>query len=519
MGVVVVAAAVVLGLTATGVDGSLAASFQAQICKAMGGSNCDIVSISAPGSNPLDRDKAYRPALCNTRTEQTDSGQEVKVAVVKLGSKFTMKREDFTDTSEKLPDGSKGTGKRIMITVQDSGEAGLETGIKGKLGSNKAKVLELGAGVEVKDGDTWVFTNEKEAQEFQDKVKSLQDSPPKEIGKGFLRVFGVDLDKDERNEFSKKYKDNHITTEETKVKGKAELGLEGEVKQNAYGISGAVDVSGMKRTQINNWLNPPVISTTRDFEISGKGKAGWGANALPGTKLKGEAGAGINGAITVTRYSEGPNKGKLARIDVVQTITKEGSLTKNIEASKEEKQGKHRKGNKHRKDKAPKGTVKGGLKDGLKEVETTTTTLAFPPESEITPEQREQRDMVEKAIGEGNNDIVGASEGKPNVDGKTLTGMMTDPPPATSPDKPGTPFSQSKNPYARLLHDSAIATRTVHSVDVGNKEGGFELKAGLSLGYTTKLDSETADLETAEFLGAPSGPDGTRSFTPIDACS
>ena len=520
VGVVVVAAAVVAGMIATGMDGHISGVFSAQICKAFGGSNCDIVSVSGKGPNVQDRDEAYRPALCNTRTEQTDSGQEVKVAVVKLGSKFTMKREEFTDTSKELPDGSKPTGKRIMITVQGSGEAGLETGIKGKIGSAKGKVLDLGAGVEVKDGDTWVFSNEKEATEFQERVKGLQDSAPKEAGKGFLRVFGVDLDKDERNNFNKAYKNNHITTEETKVKGKAELGLEGEVKQSAYGISGAVDASGMKRTQINNWVHPPVISTTRDFEVSGKGKAGWGANALPGTKLKGEAGAGFNGAITVTRYSDGPNKGKLARIDVVSTFTKEGSLAKNIEASKEAPggTGKHRKG-KHRKDANPKGTIKGGVKDGIKEVETTTTTLAFPEESKITPEQREQRDMVEKAIGEGNNDIAGDSEGKPNVDGRTLTGMMTDTPPATSPDKPGTPLSASANPYARLLHDNAISTKTVHSVDVDNKEGGFELKAGLSLGYTTKMDSETSTLEKAEFLGAPAGKDGSRSFMPIDACS
>ncbi|WP_418958338.1 hypothetical protein [Streptomyces tritici] len=519
MGVVVVAAAVVTGLLATNVGGDLAATFQAQICRAMGGSNCDIVSISAKGPNSLDRDKAYRPALCNTKNEQSDSGQELKVAVVKLGSKFTMKREEFTDTSEKLPDGSPGTGKRIMITVQGSGEAGLETGLKGKLGSNKAKVLELGAGVEVKDGDTWVFSDPKEADEFQKRVKDLQDSAPKELGKGFLRVFGVDLDKDERKNFSKDYKDNHITTEETKVKGKAELGLEGERKNAAYGISGAVDASGMKRTQVNNWLNPPVVSTTRDFEVSAKGKAGWGSKPLGG-KLKGEAGGTFNGSITVTRYTDGPNKGKLARIDVVKTVTKEGSLATTIDQSKEAKPGtgKHRKG-KHRKDADPKGTVKGGNKDGLKEVETTTTTLAFPPETEITPEQREQREMVEKAIGEGNNDIVGDSEGKPNVDGQTLTGMMTDTPPATSPDKPGTPLSASKNPYARLLHDSAISTKTTHLVDVDSTEGGFELKAGLSLGYTTKQESETAKLQKAEFMGAPAGAQGTRSFMPIEACS
>ncbi|WP_406862300.1 hypothetical protein ABZO31_18310 [Streptomyces sp. HUAS MG47] len=513
------AAAVLTGMLATDMGGHISAVFRAQVCKLTGGTNCDIVSISAQDPNAQDRDKSYRPVLCNTKNEQTDSGQEVKVAVVKLGSKFTMKREEFTDTSEKLPDGSKGTGKRIMITVQGSGEAGLETGLKAKLGENKAKVLDLGAGVEVKDGDTWVFSDPKKADEFQKRVKDLQDSAPKELGKGFLRVFGVDVDEDERKNFSKDYKDNHITTQETKVKGKAELGLEGETKTSAYGISGAVDASGMKRTQINNWLRPPVISTTRDFEVSAKGKNSWGAKDGP-AKSKREAGAGFNGAITVTRYSEGPNKGKLARIDVVSTVTKEGSAATNVDASKEAKPGtgKHRKG-KHRKDANPKGTGKAGNKNGLKSVETTTTTLAFPPETEITPEQREQREMVEKAIGEGNNNIVGDSEGKPNVDGQTLTGMMTDTPPATSPDKAGTPLSESKNPYARLLHDSAISTKTVHTVDANSQEGGFELKAGLSLGYTTKHESETATLEKAEFLGAPSAKDGTRSFMPIEACS
>ncbi|MFF3453344.1 hypothetical protein ACFYXH_03255 [Streptomyces sp. NPDC002730] len=510
-------AALIGGVAAAGVGGDIAGRISAQICRLTGGSNCDIRTM-AQGDEAEDRDKSYRPVLCNTKNEQSDSGQEVKVAVVKLGSKFTMKREEFTDTSDKLPDGSKGTGKRIMVTVQEGGEAGLETGGKAKFGNNKAKVLELGAGVEVKDGDTWVFSDPKKADEFQKKVKDLQDSPPKEVGKGLLRVVGIDLDKDERKNFSKEYKDNHISTEETKVKGKVELGLEGETKNSAYGISGAVDASGMKRTVINNWLRPPVISTTRDFEVSAKGKTSWGAKEVP-AKFKGEAGAGFNGAITVTRYSEGPNKGKLARIDVVKTVTKEGSAATNVEGEKEGK-GKGKRGSgkgKHRK--GAKGTAKGGNKNGLKDVETTTTTLAFPPETEIEPWQREQRDMVEKAIGEGNNNIVGSSEGKPNVDGRTLTGMMTDTPPAESPDKPGTPLTASKDPYARLLHDAAISTKTTHTVDANSKEGGFELKAGLSLGYTTKHDTESAELEKAEYLGAPTGKNGARSFKPIEACS
>ncbi|MFD0021466.1 hypothetical protein [Streptomyces sp. NPDC058382] len=516
-GVVVVVVAVVGGMAATGIGGGLTQRIAAQICSLTGGSNCDITTVGAKGPKSEDRDKAYRPVLCNTKNEQSDTGQEAKVAFVKLGSKFTMKREEFTDESETLPDGKKGTGKRVVITVQEGGSAGLETGVKAKIGGKKVNVLDLGAGVEVKDGDSWVFSDPKKASEFQEKVKDLQDSPPKEAGKGFLRIFGVDLDKDERKNFSEEYKDNHITTEETKVKANAELGLEGDTGNNAYGITGAVDASGTKRTATNNWLHPPVISTTRDFEVSAKASKSWGKKDGP-AKSKNEAGIGFNGAITVTRYSSGPNKGKLARIDVVKTVTKEGSDSTSAEADKEAKggSGKHRKG-KHRK--GAKGTVKGGNKDALKNVETTTTTLAFPPETEITDEQRANREMAEEAIGRGNNDIVGSSEGKPNVDGQTLTGMMTQEIPRHSPDKPGTPLSKSKDPYARLLHDNAIGSRTTHQLKANSKESGFEIKAGVSLGYTAKSDTETGKIQKAEFLGAPQGTNGARSFKPIEACS
>ncbi|MCX4769591.1 hypothetical protein OG322_09255 [Streptomyces sp. NBC_01260] len=516
-GVVVVVVAVVGGMAATGIGGDLTQRITAQICSLTGGSNCDLTTTDAKGPKSEDKDKAYRPVLCNTKNEQTDSGQEAKIAFVKLGSKFTMKREEFTDESETLPNGDKGTGKRIVITVQEGGEAGLTTGLKAKIAGKKAKVLDLGAGVEVKDGDSWVFSDPEKAAEFQKKVKDLQDSPPKEAGKGFLRVFGVDLDEDERKNFNKEYKDNHITTDETKVKGNAELGLEGESGNNVYGISGAVDASGVKRVARNNWLHPPVISTTRDFEVSAKGKRNWGKNDGP-AKRKGEAGIGFNGAITVTRYADGPDKGKLARIDVVKTVTKEGSNATSAEADKQGKgkskraagKGKHRKG--------AKGTVKGGNKDAYKDVETTTTTLAFPPESQMTDEQRRNREMTEEAIGRGNNDIVGKSEGKPNTDGRSLTNMMTESIPENSPDEAGTPPEKSIDPYARLLHDNAISSRTTHQLKANSKESGFELKAGVSLGYTAKSDTETGRIKKAEFLGAP-GENGTRSFKPIAACS
>lgn len=499
VGMTVVVVAVMVAVATTDVGGTIAGSIRTKICQAIGGSNCGQLS-SADAEGASDPDYDFRPKLCSKSSVATEEGAEAKAFSFKVGGKYSMKREVFMDDTGYHLKGEKSDGKRYQFTVENGATAGVEAGGKVKIGGKKMDLVDLGAGVEVKNGDTFVFTNKKDADDFQEKVKSLHNSPPAAAAKGFLKfIGGPDLDKDERDAVAKEIKDHRITHEEKSLEGHAGLGLEAEGENSSYGLGGDVKMGGTAQMTHNNFVDPPVVSEARGFELGAKGKANWGRNH--GNGQKGEAGISVTGTVTQTRYTKGPDRGKLARIDVTEVITKSGKGGNTFEKGVEGSNGKRKAGRgKHRKPGSVTGS--GGGQNGMAEVQTKTTTLAFPTHDKITPQQEQARKQV----------MASLNGEKKDPQGRSLLSVMFDGIPGKSPDK-------AKDPYGKLLYDQGIASKTVHEGKSDEHESGFEAKVGVSFGYSASNSRDEQKVKSAEFMGAPEGRNGDRRYKPLSKCT
>src|SRR6266545_3257722 len=127
-----------------------------ELCRIFGG-NCQ--------TQPVQSDEDFKPPICERTSEQQKFGAVIKVAVVKIGDEYAFLRQEMADGSVRL------------TVIPTTGELGLEVGVGGKL--NLGKNLKLGADVTVAGsikagiGDTYVFKNAQEADDFEGRVKEI----------------------------------------------------------------------------------------------------------------------------------------------------------------------------------------------------------------------------------------------------------------------------------------------------------------------------------------------------------
>ncbi|MFI6642014.1 hypothetical protein [Streptomyces sp. NPDC050504] len=497
LGSIVVVVAIVLGLSAAGIGGQVADAIQAAICRATGGGNCDVKSIAAPGDKPLDN-KKYEPKVCNTSSVEDVAGAEATIGFFSIGNEYGFQEQEF-----KTPEGDT----KVYLTFTDAASVkakkDVKAGVKvGKLGGDK---VELGGGIKVTNGDTWVFNNKQEAKELREKVERLQALETQithggnaNMGYGLMGIFGkgpyAEMDRLTK-EINSKLDGGHITFGKigAEVTGDAALKkAQKDEKGLGLQLGGKFKLAPEATVTNNNATKPPTKGYTYQFTLEYAGTANLSLGPLSDKVEKGQI---RTGTMTVMRYPDG----SLARVDMTQSIetrkTENGKITGDKDSKTDvDKDGKPKKN---------KGSAQTTDKD--RETHVTTNTIAFPPPGDKkldAPGEAEKvkrnRETVENWLDGSGNNVA------------PFVYLFGDKAPKNKAD--------AQSDFEKLMYEEGVSSYQRFSGTTEAEEYGFEVNLGLTLGAKVSFEHTNMKLEQADFLGAPK-PDGKREYMPYSYCA
>ncbi|HET9379256.1 MAG TPA: hypothetical protein VFP69_00285 [Streptomyces sp.] len=491
LGMVVVGAAVVLGLSATGLGGLIHDEIAAQICRVTGG-GC--ATDTGGGGTPL-TDADFEPSLCQVSSVTDKAGARAKILFWEIGREYGFQEQHVRANTDVNGDGAVDDGDEMVhLTFTDAASVAAKKDFKPgmKVGRFGADKVELGLGIEVTNGDTWIFKSPEEAERFRDDVEKLQmyevrrtmpGGAEASMGDSILYLFGKGPLKDE---------------EETRERVEDALGDDRKITYGKVGLeasaSAGLSISAGGEEELSAALGgsfryaPEVTwadnadSDTRSYTYASSVEYGVRAGYQAGP-LGGEATATARrtGTITVT-YDK--DTGKLVRVDMTQTVEGGGGRAGAKLGGDNGKTGGDGRGG--------SAGVKGA--DGSAGVEVVSHSVSFP----AGPEGDADRAVAERWLDSGNARVT------------TPFQYMFDDHAPTS--RPG-----ADDPFGRLLFDKGQSSRMTYTGEVNAAEYGFELNLGLSLGLSVSTEQKAETLTDAEFLGAPDG--NGRSYLPYSYCA
>ncbi|MFJ7155508.1 hypothetical protein ACIQUQ_11270 [Streptomyces sp. NPDC101118] len=492
LGSVLLVGALVLGIGAAGIGGSLTTRLLCAVGALGGGTGGCAGGGNQAGGPPL-TDADFEPPLCQLSSVTDKAGSKAKVLFFEWGQEYGFQQQVFQAKEDVNGDGViDGKDQYVFVTFTDAASAALKKDFKPgmKVGRFGADKVELGAGIKVTNGDTWVFRSPEEAARFRDDLEKLKmyetmrKSPggaDASLGNGILAIFGKGpLAEEERirKRVEEKLGDRHI--------GYGKVGL--ELSAGAGLKLSAADEKKLSATLGGNFKFSPEATWT-DNDFKGTKSYTYTAALEYGTKvgyeaggLSGEAGATTvrTGALTVT-YDK--KTGELIRIDMTQTIEEGGT-----------KDGVKGGGDNGKKDDDKRGGsagVKGT--NNTTGIQVITNSISFEP----GPKGAADRALAQAWLdGRGDN-------------AAPFLYLFGDRAPTTRPG-PDDPFGQ-------LLFDKGRSSRTRYTGTTDAAEYGFELNLGLSLGFSVNTEKKEEVLNEAEFLGAPRN--GTRGYVPYSYCA
>ncbi|WP_069814480.1 hypothetical protein [Streptomyces sp. TP-A0874] len=471
-----------------------------KICQALGGSCGSGGDKEASG----DPNAKYQPTSCQTHSVASTKGGKANVSFMGWGAEGGVEYGFETSTNWVNRD-TNGDGKidekdqETRITFTDAASVKGSFGAKAGVGNVGEAKVEIGAGIKVSAGDTWVFDSPEEAKEFQDSLERYQNlhrlnSSPAGLVTTPLGWAGVGPKAEEdkiKKELQSQLGKKHISTGQVSVDVGVEGGMQfgpGKGKKNNDGDSGG-DGDGDDEDSLlpsagagaKVSMGGDVIWATDDttgtksYTFQARGEAGVNANvdAVVG-EAHGEAKIGRTGAITMTVDQK---TGELKSITMTQTIDK----TLKGGASAKSPVGKG-------------GEGKVGVDKGGSSIEVISTTVPFGPDADKKMTNQLTQDMLSG----GAEDMFGYL-------------FANAPIPETDPG--------DSDPWGHMLYESGVVSKTTYDNVEDASETGLDINLGIvGIGgaYTTSSTEKT--VKEAEFLGAPDS-DGNRSFVPFSECA
>ncbi|MFE4419829.1 hypothetical protein [Streptomyces sp. NPDC056817] len=493
LGMVVIVVAVVLGIGATGIGQAVYDGIAAEICKVTGGSDCG--GGSSQGDDRALTDADFEPALCQVSTVSDKAGSKAKILFWEIGKEYGFQEQHIKAHTDVNHDGKvDDQDELVYLTFTDAASVGAKKDFKpglkmGKVGTDK---VELGAGVKVTNGDTWVFESPEEARRFRDDVEKLQmyqmrrQSPggaDASLGDSILYLFGTGPLKDEEdteNRVKKALGDNRkITYGKVGLEASAAAGLKisaGDDKKLSAALGGNFKYSPEITWTDNAYKN------TKSYTYSSSIEYGTKASYEAGP-IKGDASASTTrtGTITVT-YDK--STGKLVGVNMTRTVEQGGQKDGARIGGGNGKSGKDERS----------GAVSGKGTDSSTGIEVVTTSLSFDP----GPAGDRDRAVAEQWLSSTNEQLV-----------TPFQYMFDDHAPTRRPG--------ADDPFGQLVFDRGTSSRMTYTGQVNAAEYGFELNLGLSLGLSVSTEQKAETLTDAQFLGAPNGD--RRSYVPYSYCA
>ncbi|PZH03703.1 hypothetical protein C1I97_20080 [Streptomyces sp. NTH33] len=493
LGMVVVTVAVVLGISATGIGRNIHEKISAEICKVTGGGDCGTGTGQADHRPLTDAD--FEPPLCQISAVTDKAGSTAKIAFWEIGKEYGFQEQHLKAHTDVNHDGKVDDQDELVhLTFTDAASVGakkdFKPGVKmGKLGTDK---VELGAGIKVTNGDTWVFESPEEARRFRDDIEKLEmyrmrrQSPggaEASLGDSILHLFGTGPLKDEEDT-GKRVREHlgdnrRITYGTVSLEASAAAGLKisaGDEKKLSAALGGTFSYTPQVTWTDNAYAN------TKSYTYSSSLQYGTDAS-YEASPLSGNASASTSrtGTLTVT-YDKAT--GKLVGIDMTRTVEQGGQRDGAGLGGDNGKSGKDKRG---------AGVSANGTDSGTG-IQVVTSSLSFDPGPA------------------GDHDRAVAEQWLTGTDEQLATPfryMFDDHAPTRRPG--------ADDPFGRLMFDKGTSSRMTYTGQVDAAEFGFELNLGLSLGLSVGTEKKAETLTNAQFLGAPNGD--SRSYVPYSYCA
>ncbi|MFD7442913.1 hypothetical protein [Streptomyces sp. NPDC059909] len=483
LGVIVVVVALILAVSAAGIGGSIGDRIRCTITSltGSGGGNC---AKGPDGTAKPKTDADYEPKLCQVSSVSDTAGGKVKIGWFEWGEEYGFQQKVAQANTDVNEDGKvDGNDKLVHLTFTDAASAGVNGSTPGiKLGKLGKADVDLGAGIKVTNGDTWVFKSEEDAKKMRDDIEEMKmwETSMTHSGAYGGNWYAANKWGEKKEAIEKQIGDKKISysTIGAYVQADGGLGLKaGDDTKLGAKLGGKAKFSPDVTITKDDVNGNESYTYTAKLEIEGKvsGEAG---------PLGGTAGAkdSYTGAITVTRDQK---TGKLVRIDMTKTF--EGTQTSD----------KTEVGHDNGKKKDEKRGGKGSVNDssGPTGIEVQTNSIVFGKEDDQASEDK--RAIAEKWLdGSGNNTAP-------------FEYMFGD---ESLQKKP-----EGNDPFEQMMFQDGLSSTMNYHGETDAQEFGFEVSLGMSLGFSISDEHKKETLTDAQFLGAPQGD--KRSYLPYSYCA
>ncbi|MFZ4278557.1 hypothetical protein [Streptomyces rhizosphaericola] len=483
LGVVVLVVTLIGAMAMAGVGGQIGERIRCAITSLGGGGSACAGGGGGPEARPR-TDADYEPKMCQISSVSDTAGGKVKIGWFEWGEEYGFQQKVSQANTDVNGDGRvDGNDRVVSMTFTDAASAGVTASTPGvKLGSLGKADVDIGGGIKITNGDTWIFASEEEARKMRDDIaemKMWETATRHGGGYGGNWYSGMKW-AEKKQDIERRIGDKKISYSTVGLNAYADGGLSvkgGDEDELGAKLGGKARFSPevtIARDDVNG--NESYTYTAR-LELEGR----LGGNAGP---LKGTVGADQSrtGAITVTRDQK---TGKLVRIDMTQTV-------EDVSAS-----GKVEVGGDNGESGADKRGGKGSVSDGSggTGVRVVTNSLVLGKETDAATEA--QREVAEEWLGGSGNNTA------PFEYLFGDRGMETRP--------------TGNDLFEHLMFEEGLSSTMRYLGETDAQDFGFEISLGMSLGFSVSTEEKSQSLTDARFLGAPRG-DG-RTYLPYSYCA
>ncbi len=473
---VVLVVALIGAMAMAGVGGQIGERIRCAISSLGGGGGGG--SCAAGGGDPEARprtDADYEPKMCQISSVSDTAGGKVKIGWFEWGEEYGFQQKVSQANTDVDGDGKvDGNDRVVSMTFTDAASAGVTASTPGaKLGSLGKADVDIGGGIKITNGDTWIFASEEEAQKMRDDIAEMKmwETATKHGGGYGGNWYSGMKWAEKKQDIERKIGDKRISYSTVGLNAYADGGLsvkggdEDELGAKVGGKARFSPEATIARDDVNG--NESYTYTAR-LELEGR----LSGNAAP---LKGTVGAeqSRTGAITVTRDQK---TGKLVRIDMTQTVEDVSTSGKVEVGGDNGESGADKRGG--------KGSVSDG--SGGTGVQVVTNSLVFGKEADAKTEA--QRAVAEQWLGGSGNNTA------PFEYLFGDRGMETRP---TGDDA-----------FEHLMFEEGLSSTMRYLGETDAQDFGFEISLGMSLGFSVSTEQKSQSLADARFLGRRAGTAG-----------
>lgn len=483
LGVVVLVVTLIGAMAMAGVGGQIGERIRCAISSLGGGS----AGCATGGGNDAAKPKTdadYEPKMCQISSVSDTVGDKVKIGWFEWGNEYGFQQKVSQANTDVNGDGKVDENdKLVYMTFTDAASAGVTASTPGvKLGKLGKADVDVGGGIKITNGDTWVFRSEEDAKKMRDDIEEMKmwETSTKYSGAYGGGWYSGMKWADKKEDVEKKIGDKKISYSTVALNAYADGGLSlsaGDEAALGAKLGGKAKFSPEVTVTKDDVNGNESYTYTAKLEL--EGKVGGTAGPLGGTASAKDS---RTGAITVTRDQK---TGKIVRIDMTRTVENGSTSDKGEVKGDNGKPGSDKRG----------GKVSGTDSSGETGIEVITNSLVLGKDTDQATEDR--RAVAERWL-DGSGDNTAPFEY-----------MFGD---HSLQQKP-----TGTDPFEQMMFQDGLSSSMRYLGETDAQEFGFEVSLGLSLGFSISDEHKKETLTDARFLGAPQAD--KRTYLPYSYCA